>query len=204
MDYTDYGSDRYRIVYGKYDGIQKQAVNRLYGLIDGYVPYVLVVSQADNIEMENLDENIVLIGTSDDNKHIDKLCREGFIDAESRKEGYSIKVFDNPWKPERMIIVLQGADCPGVLYAAHDFDRWYIQHVLQYEGYHYYTRYRPFIDKCLPFAKKSAPRIEYRGLWTWGHVVYDYRGYIQNMSKCKLNSLILWNDFAPVNALKGM
>jgi len=46
----------------------------------------------------------------------------------------------------------------------------------------------------------SAPAVACRGIWTWGHVIYDYRAFLANMSRWKLNTLICWNDFAPVNA----
>ncbi|MBR3805053.1 MAG: hypothetical protein IKJ14_06890, partial [Clostridia bacterium] len=47
---------------------------------------------------------------------------------------------------------------------------------------------------------QSAPAIKNRGLWTWGHVIYDYKGYIDNMVKLKMNTLIMWNEFVPLNA----
>ena len=45
----------------------------------------------------------------------------------------------------------------------------------------------------------SAPRILHRGLWTWGLAVYDWRGYLENMARLRLNEVIIWNDFAPLN-----
>lgn len=43
-------------------------------------------------------------------------------------------------------------------------------------------------------------RISKRGIWTWGHVIYDYRGFFRNMQKLGFNRITIWNDFAPVNA----
>ena len=55
-------------------------------------------------------------------------------------------------------------------------------------------------DFVLPdFELASAPSMTNRGLWTWGHVIYDYRNYIDNMVKLKMNCVIIWNDFVPVN-----
>ena len=45
----------------------------------------------------------------------------------------------------------------------------------------------------------SAPCILRRGLWTWGLAIYDWRGYLENMARLRLNELIIWNDFAPLN-----
>lgn len=50
------------------------------------------------------------------------------------------------------------------------------------------------------YDEKFKPYINERALWTWGYVIYDYKGYIDNMLKLKLNMLIIWNDYPPVNA----
>ena len=191
---------RCRIVYGCYEGVQKTAVEMLYGMIAPYVPYVLTATPADETNLADTGDLLILIGTCGNNAHIRSLRDAGCFEAEDRREGYSIAVIASPWHEGRRIAVLQGADDAGTLYAAADFECYYIRHVLQYDGYHYNRRHRPFIDEALPFARRSAPAIEHRGLWSWGHVIYDYRGYIENMSRCKLNTLILWNDFAPLNA----
>ncbi|MBR7040552.1 MAG: hypothetical protein IKI24_01780 [Clostridia bacterium] len=63
----------------------------------------------------------------------------------------------------------------------------------------YYYR-KLFSDDFLPPAQYAgAPRILHRGLWTWGLAVYDWRGYLENMVRLRLNEVIFWNDFAPLN-----
>lgn len=39
-----------------------------------------------------------------------------------------------------------------------------------------------------------------KGIWTWGHVIYDYRGFFKNMKSLGMNKITIWNDFAPLNA----
>lgn len=46
----------------------------------------------------------------------------------------------------------------------------------------------------------SSPKIKDRALWNWGYVIYDYKGYIDNMVRAKLNMLVIWNDLLPENA----
>lgn len=41
-----------------------------------------------------------------------------------------------------------------------------------------------------------------KGLWSWGHVIYDYKGYINNIKKLGLDSVIIWNDIVPLNAVE--
>ena len=55
-------------------------------------------------------------------------------------------------------------------------------------------------QKMAEFEYLSAPSIKERGLWTWGHVIYDYKGYLDNMMQLKFNSVIIWNDYVPLNA----
>ncbi len=50
------------------------------------------------------------------------------------------------------------------------------------------------------FEISERPLIAGRGIWTWGYVVYDYRRFLDNMARLKMNTLILWNDCPPVNA----
>jgi phosphosulfolactate synthase (CoM biosynthesis protein A) len=38
------------------------------------------------------------------------------------------------------------------------------------------------------------------GIWTWGHVIYDYRGFLKNMRSLGMNKITIWNDYAPINA----
>lgn len=42
--------------------------------------------------------------------------------------------------------------------------------------------------------------IRNKGIWTWGHVIYDYRGFFKNMAQLGLNRIVIWNDIRPLNA----
>ncbi|MDY3286353.1 MAG: hypothetical protein SOX31_07265 [Eubacteriales bacterium] len=201
MNTVEFGKNRWTVRYGYRDGAEKTAVDRVCGLIQPYVPYILTASPADCAEtLPEEVTNRVVIGTMRDNAELRQLAEAGFFVPEERAEGYCIKTGPDPAGGERHVTVLQGADAAGVLYAAADYERYAIRDRETYHGYHYNGRYRPFVDEPLPFERRSAPRIEHRGLWSWGHVIYDYKAYIDRMSECKLNTLILWNDYAPLNA----
>jgi len=45
----------------------------------------------------------------------------------------------------------------------------------------------------------EAPVIGERGIWTWGYTILDYRGFIDNMARLRMNTLTVWNDMPPVN-----
>lgn len=112
--------------------------------------------------------------------------------ALSSPEGYCVTVKNDE-------VHLVGHDENGVLYAVMDFEKDYL---LKARLTHSHMPYfRDLFAEALPDAAfSSAPAIRDRGLWTWGHVILDYRGYLDNMVRAKLNTLIVWNDFVPVNA----
>ena len=199
MDYVTHEIPRWRIVYGQYQGVEKTAVNELYRLVQRWTPYVVTVEAAERFSPEAWEGHVLYIGTLEDNCHLAGLADQGLFRPESRREGYALKVMDAPRGGGKKLAVLQGADGPGVLWAVRDFLHLYLQE-RRYDGYLYYNRFTPFVESMPDFERRSAPKVENRGLWSWGHVIYDYKGYIDNMSRWKLNCLIVWNDFAPLNA----
>lgn len=101
-------------------------------------------------------------------------------------------------------VIIEGFDDAGVLYGCVDFNNKYII-PCEYDdpeknrGAGHYWR-NIFEKELTDFTCTSAPSVKSRGIWTWGHVIYDYRGFIDHMVKLKMNTLIVWNDFVPVNA----
>lgn len=129
----------------------------------------------------------IYIGTKDDNPYIKGKSSYTF----SYPEEYHIKVSEDT-------AIIEGSDDNGVLYGCIDF---YNKYLISLE-YPHSDKFRvnPFEEGVFPsFETSSHPAIADRGLWTWGRVIYDYRGYIDNMVKLKLNCVIIWNDFPPVN-----
>lgn len=107
-------------------------------------------------------------------------------------EEYRITVKDDT-------VYIEGGDEAGVLYGCIDFYNKYLSKI-EWTG-----KSQPYIEnpfeKALPdFSLTDAPAIKQRGLWTWGHVIYDWRGYIDNMMLLKMNTLIMWNEFIPLNS----
>ena len=117
----------------------------------------------------------------------------GSLSAHPQKEqGYAITVKNGD-------VYIEGFDAAGLLYGCIDL---YNKYLLKLEYPHNPDRYvvSPFSSPLPDFELVSSPSVENRGIWTWGHVIYDYRRFIDNMVKLKLNRLIIWNDFVPVNA----
>lgn len=110
----------------------------------------------------------------------------------SSPEEYSITVKDNS-------VTIEGFDERGVLYGCVDF---YNKYLLPNEPKDTFSPYHfnPFENDLPECILNSAPSVKDRGIWTWGHVIYDYRNFLDNMLMLKMNTLIMWNDCVPFNA----
>ncbi|MBO5269955.1 MAG: hypothetical protein J6B77_04160, partial [Clostridia bacterium] len=169
--------------------VQKKAVSVLSEiLLDGTVKYPYVITYDETADLSSY--RCIYIGTKESNPYI-----RAHSDAVlSHAEGYAIRIKNDT-------VVIEGADDRGVLYGCMDF---YNEFVLKVEHPGDEVRYvhncfeKPFPD----FERISHPAVRDRGIWTWGHVIYDYRGFIDNLVRLKMNTLILWNDRVPFNARK--
>jgi len=177
------------IIYGACEtGIQQKAIETLTReLLDYTVEYPTCIAADAEINRE-LFHQYIYIGTKENNPYLAKLDKHP-----TAPEGYVITVKDDT-------VYIEGTDDAGVLYGCVDFYAKYITKAEYTNKSQPYWK-NPFEDGfVLPdFELASAPSITKRGLWTWGHVIYDYRRYIDNMVKLKMNTVIIWNDFVPVN-----
>ena len=177
------------IVYGASEsGVQQKALETLTReLLDYTLEYPTCVAADAPIDEAPFGQ-LIYIGTKENNPYLTKCDKHP-----TAKEGYVITVKDG-------VIYIEGTDDAGVLYGCVDFYAKYITKAEYTNKSQPYWK-NPFEDGfVLPdFELESAPSINNRGLWTWGHVVYDYRAYIDNLVKMKMNCVIIWNDFVPVN-----
>ncbi len=179
------------IVYGERGDVWDKATELLSDVIYKYTGELPACVSCGEFANEGTSR-CIYIGTKKNNKYINELSDK----ALSHKEEYYISVSDE-------YIIIEGSDAGGVLYGCADFYNKYIIRAENTDTYinsmdNYFVN--PFEDKLESFTLSSYPSCERRGLWTWGHCIYDYRGYIDNMTLLKLNTLIIWNDFPPQNA----
>ena len=91
--------------------------------------------------------------------------------------------------------VISGGSAVSVMYAAYDFCMGWLIPLLNAR-----STSRALGEFRLPeYHVSSVPRISSRGVWTWGHVIYDYRRFFRALASLKLNRVTIWNDFAPIN-----
>ncbi|HOJ12593.1 MAG TPA: hypothetical protein PK733_18670, partial [Clostridiales bacterium] len=99
MDAKSFKGNRWIIISGKYEGVEKYAVDELYKLVQQHVPYILTVyagSTASEGLKDELKEdlredlreglksdlknyNIIFIGTEESNEYIAGLLKDGII-----------------------------------------------------------------------------------------------------------------------------
>ncbi len=121
-------------------------------------------------------------------------------DANIPENGYRLRVEDMTNGRQRVLI--QGKDDTALMHGCMEFVGNYLSRAQLSHSVDEPYYFRPlFGEEPLPPEDiTSAPAIPGRGLWLWGHTLYDYRGFFENMARLRLNEVIIWNDFAPLNA----
>lgn len=200
MYYHVYGDNRVLIVCGNDATKNKRCLEYLYGELSAEVPYVLTVCTAGELteEMEAY-YHIIAIGTTENNDYLKRLCVNGELTAPKDVQGYRIKVFQNPKNKEKQVYALLGGSEASVFWAASQFVNHYLpenesKDLKKLHFVPYFTRNMKEVDIA------EEPKIRERGIWTWGHVIYDYRRFLDNMAKLRMNIITVWNDHAPINA----
>ena len=204
---------RWLVLTGRDEPLEHYAAAEAGAIIQQHVPYVLqtIVGDCDRDKLKK--HNLMVIGTPETNRLIASLVADGKIRIPPKPQSYTITVLPSPYNSARQMLILAGADSPGVLYAVRDWEHYcydpYATSLVpsRFPLPHAPQPVRPAMPRMVPFHHpipawnlSSSPRVLNRGIWTWGHVVYDYRRFLENMSRWKMNILIVWNDYAPVNA----
>ena len=179
---------KFAIVYGSCETeLQKRAVEELTKILLDYTfeyPVCFAYDEAADLSAFKC----IYIGTKASNPYIRNASKETL----TRCEEYFLRV-------ENSTVTIEGYDDAGVLYGVLDF---YNKYIVEFEHANRTRYWVNFLveDELPDYTYTSAPSVRERGVWTWGHVIYDYRGYFDNMMKLKMNSVVIWNDYAPMNA----
>ena len=175
------------IIYGEYaTGIQKKAVEVLSSFILEYTfEYPVCFRYGDAPDLSGF--RCIYIGTKENNGYIAQNSTAALRHAEE----YHIRVHCDS-------AIIEGSDDAGVLYGCVDFYNRFIVKSEELNADHCWIN--PFDKEWQDFEATSHPAIRQRGIWTWGHVIYDWKGFVDNLVKLKLNTVVVWNDHPPVNA----
>lgn len=172
--------------------INKEAGKRMIRYKGVYTLYVLPVIQAEN----EVKGNAFLIGKYSGSALIRSLVPDCDLSA---KDAHLMKVVKNPFDEGAYIVIITSESDEGLYHAALDFtDRYIYDHPCRRGN----LRFPDLVfDEDMEEAEYiSSPKAATRGIFSWGTPINDYRAYFENMARMKLNQLILWNDYVPVNA----
>lgn len=188
-----YVGQRWQIGYSSYDGPQRFAVNEVQRVLQQFVPYVIEVHSA--AQVEETQGNLILIGIARENPLLGELETKGLIRRPGSSQSYTMTCIESPWQRGMKIVAISGYDPAGVMYGAVDFAK-KLSSLMPDDP----ASWQHALDALEHFDISESPVIENRGLWSWGYVIYDYRGYFDNMARLKMNRIIIWNDVPPINS----
>lgn len=183
--------------------LEKNAINMIYAEVSAVLPYVLPMKLTSDITEEELAQShVILIGRVGVGTLLERCEQQGVVQPPQSAEGYAIYAGSSIFGGNGQMIVIAGYDASGVLYGCMDFCNRYLGDVAYRNKYLWTDKTfdEPLGEPLNPWQSSSAPAIKRRAIWTWGHVIYDYRNFFQNMARLRLNEIVIWNDVAPLNA----
>jgi len=202
------------VVYGSLEGCERRAVELLTSELGDillrepgrYATHVLPCRGA--AEADSLKGNLFLVGTPASNPALARYLKPGDLP----EGGYLVR-----YVPEtnRDVIVMAGSTPPAAIWAVSDFclDGLMALRPDQGNGISFprdvFANPDTFASKRrlfehpndkIAYESRRAPQTRTRSIFTWAHPMDDYREFLRNMARLKLNRVYLWNDYPPLNA----
>lgn len=190
----------WKIFYASYEGPEKRAVDLIYKEVGNYFLRDVGVYSYHTIGCENVgevcEENAIVLGTYAKNKILQKHIRKDEVPA----DGYVVKVMNNPEYPEYKLVLICGDTPAAVFYGTVDFlDDYLAKATPSFDAYIHLPN--ELFQHPLPdYYIATSPDFKTRSVFTWGHPIDDYQEYIANLARLKLNQVIIWNDYLPLNS----
>ena len=190
----------WKIVYGEYAGPERRAVEFLSTEIGALVQrdpgvYTLHVVACEKAGLESeTNRNAFVVGTRKSNA----LLREMLSDEDVPTDGYLVRVTE---KGGRQFVLIAGDTPAAAIWGAVDFVDDGLA-TMRTKGGDYALYVSGIFEKPrLPaYESRRAPKTKRRSIFSWAHVMNDYRTYFRNLARMKFNEAILWNEFPPLNA----
>lgn len=188
----------WKIIYSNYSGITKKAINLLSKeagkfLIREEMVYSIYVLSCEKEGCE-VSKSAFFIGLYDECPTIRKFVSEEEVPA----DGFAVKVVRNPDDEEGSFVFLTARCERELFYAVVSFLDDYIPEHAPSGGANVMVDL--MFDSPLPECSYSqVADHKTRSVFTWGHSINDYRAYIDNMARLRLNEVIIWNDYIPIN-----
>ncbi len=191
----------WKMIYTEFEGMTRRAVELLNAELGKYIIretglYSLyVLPCVKESECERIDENAVLVGEYDKSPEIQKHVKpEELSDCD-----YLVKGVENPANPEGTLLIVTAKREEHIYMAAGELIDSYLTKMILSRGCLRMVK-EYFDEEIVKGVIKRRVLTKTRSVFAWGHAINDYRAFIRDMARVGLNQLILWNDYAPLNA----
>ncbi len=201
QDNTYIRETSWKIIYSTYDCVEKRAVElisrevgeRLVREPEVYKLHVLPCEREN--ENTTIEHSAIVIGTFDESRIIQKYVSQ----EELPERAYGVKTVKNPDCEDGRIVLITARQMEHLYLAAATY---LDDHTVRYAPKSSSLHLKQDMYKT-PMSESSTikiAKVKTRSIFAWGHPINDYRKFISDMARIGLNQLILWNDFAPINA----
>ena len=201
---------RWKIVYGMAEGPEGRAVELLTSDVGEillrepgvYATHVMPAWKASRDPATN--GNAFVVGTRADNPVLARYLKPGDVP----RGGYRVRTVA---EKDRDLVLIAGDTPTTALWGTADFLMFgmaalkpdlgnnlsYFSDVFLRGG----NRLGTFGDRHTnAYDVARSPQTAVRSIFTWGHPIDDYRAYVRNMARLRLNRLYIWNNHPVLNA----
>lgn len=181
-----------------------KAVNKFYRYINGFLKERVERLSAEKVEKDELiNRDIIYIGR-DNTELSEMIVKDKLLEIPLDSEGFSLCVGKSPFDGNRQVIAVISKGEEGLYYGVNELIGGYFSSEV-YKNSPYQVIDNRFYENVFEnelyeFKKSYTPKIKRRTAWTWGHVIYDYKKYFENLADLKFNEVVIWNDYPPLNA----
>lgn len=200
---------RWKIVYGTSEGPEGRAVELLTADVGEiilrepgvYATHVMPVYRASRDPATN--GNAFVVGTLADNPVLSRYLRPEDVPA----GGYRIRTVT---EQDRDLVLIVGDSPAAALWGTADFLMFGMAALkpdlgnnLSYFGDVFLrggNRLGAYGRTTNSYDVAKTPQTRVRSIFTWGHPIDDFRAYVRNMARLRLNRLYIWNNYPVVNA----
>ena len=197
----------WKCVYSSVEGPQGKALKILTETVTKHTmrdhqtttPHVFAMEK-DGTAIERAKKHRIVVGMPSENTTLAKYLKPGDVP----KGGYLIRTVSENGSHS---ILIAGDTPEAVLWGVFDFADIAL-HEIAMKGLgdklpvgRQVRLEHVFSIRNMPeYERRCEPENEVRSLFTWGYMIDDYRSFFREMARARLNRIIVWNKYPPVNS----
>ena len=197
----------WKCVYSSVEGPQGKALKILTETVTKHTmrdhqtttPHVFAMEK-DGTSIERAKKHRIVVGMPSENTTLAKYLKPGDVP----KGGYLIRTVSENGSHS---ILIAGDTPEAVLWGVFDFADIAL-HEIAMKGLgdklpvgRQVRLEHVFSIRNMPeYERRCEPENEVRSLFTWGYMIDDYRSFFREMARARLNRIIVWNKYPPVNS----